>query len=97
MDTRRRAPGWVREMTSLSLHRLGGRLINDARIRDLSSRQEAVWAAVVSELEYRNRRRIIKDRCTCLICVGPFVEEDPNPAERLEGLYRAEDARSASS
>lgn len=68
-------------MSSEALHRLGGKLVNDARFVGLSARQEALWACVVSEMEYRNRRRVVRDRCTCLICMAPFVDDDQAPAE----------------
>lgn len=84
MVHQRRAPGWVRDMTSLSLHRLGGKLLNDFRAAGLTERQEWLWCTVINELEFRNRRRYVRDRCTCLLCVGPFEEGDESPLDRLE-------------
>lgn len=73
-------------MSSLALHRLGGKLINDFRHAGLTPRQEWLFQMVCDELEYRGRRRIARDRCTCLLCVGPFADEDGVPLGRLEAL-----------
>lgn len=86
MPIRRCSPAWVREMNSQSLHRLGGKLLNDYRYGDLTERQDALWQAVVSELAYRQRRRVALDRCTCLLCCDPFEEGPEAPAERRRAL-----------
>lgn len=69
---RRRSPGWIRQSATLHLHRLGGKLLNDQRSSDWSDGQERLWLCLVSELEYRNRRRAPGQRCTCQLCWGPF-------------------------
>lgn len=74
MPVRRRSPQWVRDMRSEGLHRLGARLQTEYRTVGITERQEAVWDAVVSELDYRNRRRHPMDRCTCLLCSSPFPD-----------------------
>lgn len=78
---RRRSAWWLRELPRETLHRIGGRLYNEAQLHDLSKGQEALWAMVVSELEYRNRRITPADRCTCLLCFEPYlhVEEAELP------------------
>lgn len=91
MPVRRRSPMWMRDMPSLALHRLGGKLLNDDKAQGLTTRQEALWEAVTSELEYRNRRRIIADRCMCLLCVGPFCDGGPEPAELRAAVHADRD------
>ena len=73
---RRRAPGWVRQMSSRQLHALASSLRSEAMDRDLSSGQEWLWRATISELEYRHRRDLayggIPTACTCEFCAEPF-------------------------
>lgn len=88
MVVRRRSPFWIREMRWEALHRLGGRLINLWHTDGLSGRQVAVWDAVVSELDYRNRRRLPQDRCTCQLCMSPFIDD---PAEVQRDVEIGED------
>jgi len=75
--TRRRSPAWVRAMTSRELHGVAGHLNAERLSADLSDRQEWLWDAVVSELEYRRRRATWPVRsCTCYLCLGPFPYEE---------------------
>lgn len=69
---RRRSPWWVREYSFVTLHRLGGRLLNQWRTDGLTDGQLALLQGVESELAYRNRRRPAPDRCTCQLCCEPF-------------------------
>ncbi len=72
---RRRSPLWVREMPSNSLHGLALRLMNEERGQDLSSGQEWLWHACISELEWRWRNaKKSEQRCVCLLCVPPFPD-----------------------
>lgn len=76
MAIRRRSTWWVRELSSQTLHRIGGKLYNEAKEGDLSDSQEALWTWVVAELEYRARRITPADRCTCLLCHTPTMAPD---------------------
>lgn len=72
---RRRAPLWVREMPSNSLHGLALRLMRDAETRDLTDNQEWLWSACISELEYRWRNAPKgEQRCACYLCIPPFTD-----------------------
>lgn len=66
---RRRSPGWVRALARPQLHALAVRLTRDFAEEGLSARQEWLWGAVLSELEYRHRRQpdLLK-RCWCGLC-----------------------------
>jgi len=79
LATRRRSPWWVREMTSLSLHRLAGKLYNEFRTDGITAEQSKLLDAVISELEYRQRRLCAPDRCTCMFCCSPFPEDATGP------------------
>jgi len=72
--TRRRSPQWVREWSSETLHGVAGMLTRTARSKDLTRGQETLWAAVISELEYRHRsaRRANQWACYCDYCLPPF-------------------------
>lgn len=74
---RRRSPQWVRAMSSQQLHSIGGKLQRERfEGGGISDRQEALWDAVISELEYRRRRsKSIWDTCSCQLCVSPFPED----------------------
>lgn len=72
-ETRRRSPWWVREMTSLSLHRLGGKLLNKFRSDGITHSEDKLLTSVMSELEYRARRSAQPDRCACQLCMSPFA------------------------
>lgn len=75
MLKRRRSPYWIREYDSKALHGLALRLMNQQTGRDLSERQEWLWEAVVSELEYRRRNeRNPWLVCSCQLCVPPFPD-----------------------
>lgn len=74
--TRRRSPGWVRDMTDRELHQVGFRFQWDRREQDLSDRQEWLYDAVCSELEYRRRSaRPTWKACSCELCFSPFPED----------------------
>lgn len=71
--TRRRSPGWVRALSVRDLHRIAYRLQHQRESADLSDRQEWLWDALISELEYRWRsEERFLFRCTCQLCVAPF-------------------------
>jgi hypothetical protein len=73
--TRRRSPGWVRAYHSRGLHALAFRLMDLRRSADLSERQEWLWDAVISELEYRRRTHPRPAwACACQLCVPPFPD-----------------------
>lgn len=72
--TRRRSPWWVRELSTRSLHGMGGKLSQLYRTDGLSDRQLATLGACESELAYRNRRLVVADRCTCQLCCEPFPD-----------------------
>ena len=72
---RRRSPYWIREYDSKALHGLALKLMNLGMREDLSARQEWLWDAVISELEWRRRRDLGTFRaCACMLCVPPFPE-----------------------
>lgn len=74
---RRRAPYWVRELSSASLHGLAGRLLRESKVKDLSGAQEWLWDRCINELEWRRRQvRPVWQSCSCELCVGPFDYED---------------------
>lgn len=70
---RRRSPGWVRALGDRQLHGVAMHLLNEQTQADLSERQEWLWDALMSELEYRRRQtKPWWRRCSCELCVGPF-------------------------
>lgn len=70
---RRRSPRWVRESSSETLHAIAHRFLNMQESVDLTERQEWLWNALVSELEYRWRTtRPSWQRCACGLCRPPF-------------------------
>ena len=75
-EVRRRSPLWVRSLGDAALHALTGKLDRELRYGDATARQEWLWGACLSELEYRGRR----DRrdgiacCTCRYCMSPFPD-----------------------
>lgn len=70
---RRRSPQWVRQMTDRELHQIGFRFNFERQSADLTERQEWLWDAVVSELEYRRRTtRPTWKACACELCFSPF-------------------------
>lgn len=73
--TRRRSPGWIRAYNDKALHGLAFKLMNLRPTQDLSPRQEWLWDAVVSELEYRRRHHPNPAwACACMLCVPPFPD-----------------------
>lgn len=72
-DARRRSPGWVRSMESRNVHALAFRLRNRFMVEGISSAEEWLLDACISELEYR-RRRALRARswsaCACELCKG---------------------------
>lgn len=73
---RRRSPAWVRSMTSNELHQIAGRFARQMREQDLTERQEWLFDACISELEYRRRvTRPTWRACACYLCVSPFPDE----------------------
>lgn len=65
-------------MKRKDLHGLAGRLMVEFRTDGISEAQHATLDAAISELEYRNRRAVQADRCTCWLCLGPFELDDPS-------------------
>jgi len=60
-------------MTSEDLHAIVGRFQRQQADKDLTERQEWLWDAIISELEYRHRQtRPAWQRCSCEFCVPPF-------------------------
>lgn len=77
LPTRRRSPLWLRETTTQDLHAIAGSFDRRRISEDLSSRQEWLYDAVISELEYRRRvTRPIWRSCSCRYCVPPFTDGD---------------------
>jgi len=83
LQTRRRAPAWVRAFSDVALHGLVGKLHrNELYGPDNTSGQAWLMEVSINELEYRARR----DRragircCSCQFCCGPFelfpIEDD---------------------
>lgn len=73
--TRRRSPGWVRALDQRQLHGLAFKLRRLASTEGLSDRQEWLWDACVSELEYRWRRDVGSVwLCACELCIPPFPD-----------------------
>lgn len=76
MPARRRSPQWVREMSSRELHGIAFRFNHDRMTADLTERQEWLWAACVSELEWRRAHTYpYWDRCACELCFVPFPDD----------------------
>lgn len=74
---RRKSPLWVRALPSPQLHALAFSLRYRDQEQPLSDRQEWLWAACISELEYRHRsERTIWIRCSCELCIPPFPEPE---------------------
>lgn len=70
---RRRSPRWVRDLDSDTLHAIATRFLSLQTTADLSERQEWLWTALISELEYRRARTSPAWRkCNCALCVAPF-------------------------
>lgn len=78
---RRRSPQWVRDLGSRELHGLTGHLWRRWAEGTATDRQEWLWEACVSELEYRQRHRQAGpwSWCVCQFCIAPFVEEEDWP------------------
>jgi hypothetical protein len=73
---RRRSPGWVRASDSNRLHGIATSLLKGQETEDLSDRQEWLWNAIISELEWRwHRKRPVWQRCSCYLCVPPFPDD----------------------
>lgn len=72
---RRRSTWWQREMKSVGLHRLAGKLYNEFQCEGLTPAQDHTLSGCISELEYRNRRLAAPDRCTCMFCTEPFPDD----------------------
>jgi hypothetical protein len=63
-------------MTLSDLHAIATRFNHQRVSEDLSDRQEWLYDAVISELEYRRRvTRPFWKACACYLCVGPFPED----------------------
>lgn len=70
---RRRSPRWVRELSLAEAHAIAYSFLNAQTTTDLTERQEWLWDALVSELEYRWRNtRPSWQRCNCGLCRPPF-------------------------
>jgi hypothetical protein len=83
MDTndpiRRRSPSWVREWSSEDIHKVALRFHHERMTEGLTERQEWLWDALISELEYRFREGMRSSRypvCSCWLCFGPFDQPE---------------------
>lgn len=75
MDTRRRSPGWVRQLPDKDVHAIAMRFLAQQAHEDLTENQEWLWRALVSELEYRRRQtRPFWKQCSCELCIPPFED-----------------------
>lgn len=73
-------------MGQAELHGIVGALRRQWMEGGISERQEWLWGACVSELEYRWRvTRPGRDRCSCEFCIPPFLDEDPTDATVSSG------------
>ena len=64
---------WVRETASRDLHAIAERFNRTRPTADLTERQEWLYDAIISELEYRRRQfRPSWKACSCYLCVSPF-------------------------
>ena len=70
---KRLGPTWLRSMSTDALHALGMRMLNTWRNDGLSERQEWLLDRVSYELGWRMTKRLPMDRCTCRLCIEPFV------------------------
>lgn len=70
---RRLGPTWLRGMTTEALHGLGGRLLRDYEEVGLSARQDWLLDRLSHELCWRMSKRLPQDRCTCRLCLEPWV------------------------
>lgn len=74
---RRRSPGWVREMSDRELHGIAFRFNHDRQTCDLTERQEWLYDAIISELEWRRRHaRPGWTACACELCFSPFPDPE---------------------
>ena len=74
-QARRRSPGWVRALSDRDVHAIAGRFARQRVSADLTERQEWLWDACISELEYRRRTtRPLWRSCSCYLCVPPFPD-----------------------
>lgn len=73
--TRRRSPGWVRQMNQRQIHALAFRLQRETLEGVIhTDAQNWLWGCLISELEYRNRHARGPDRCWCPLCVPPDLD-----------------------
>ena len=83
--SRRRSPLWIRETPGSELHAIVGSFDRRRVSEDLSRKQEWLYDAVISELEYRRRNtRPIWSCCSCRYCVPPFSDGDADAESQLE-------------
>lgn len=72
MDTRRRSPGYVRQWPDKGLHAVTFRMQRQRATVGLTAKQEWLWDACISELEYRRRQaRPMWRGCHCELCFDP--------------------------
>jgi hypothetical protein len=63
----------VRSMSDRELHQVGFRFQHERAEAGLTERQEWLWDAIISELEWRRSvTRWPESRCSCELCWGPF-------------------------
>lgn len=73
LSSRRRAPRWVRDSPSATLHAIAWRFLNLQTSQDLTERQEWLWNVLVDELEFRAATaRPAWQACRCALCRPPF-------------------------
>jgi hypothetical protein len=66
---------WVRELHSSQIHAMAERFNRNRVSTDLSDRQEWLYDALVSELEFRHRNAGRgEQRCACYLCIPPFED-----------------------
>lgn len=82
---RRRSPGWIRSMDRPQLHSMAVKLGRLRNTTGISARQEWLWDALISELEYRHLHEPdVGARCCCELCWVPY--DDGGGFEPLEAL-----------
>lgn len=86
---RRRSPAWLRDLPDRQVHGIAGRLAL-LRPNGLTSRQEWLWDACISELEYRRRHHTrngtVLAACSCWLCIPTDYILDPGDLDVPEGV-----------
>lgn len=70
---RRRSPGWVRALSDREVHGIAFRLERLWQQGKTTDRQEWLWHALISELEWRRAHHPRPAwACACRLCIPPF-------------------------